>query len=51
MAGVNPTLGLQLLEHMRALRNEHGLTFLLIDHDLDVVMSVSDRVIVMNEGR
>jgi branched-chain amino acid transport system ATP-binding protein len=36
---------------MRALRDERGLTFLLIDHDLEAVMSVSDRVVVMNEGR
>jgi neutral amino acid transport system ATP-binding protein len=51
MAGVNPTLGLELLEHMRRLRNDLAVTFLLIEHDMEVVMSVSDRVIVMNEGR
>jgi branched-chain amino acid transport system ATP-binding protein len=36
---------------VRALREERGLTFLLIDHDLEAVMSVSDRVVVMSEGR
>jgi branched-chain amino acid transport system ATP-binding protein len=51
MAGVNPTLALQLLDHMRSLREQQGLTFLLIDHDLEAVMSVSDRVLVMSEGR
>jgi neutral amino acid transport system ATP-binding protein len=50
MAGVNPSLGLQLLDHMRAMQEERGLTFLLIEHDMEVVMSVSERVIVMNEG-
>jgi neutral amino acid transport system ATP-binding protein len=50
MAGVNPALGLDLLEHMRQLRDERRLTFLLIEHDMDVVMTVSERVIVMNEG-
>jgi neutral amino acid transport system ATP-binding protein len=50
MAGVNPVLGLQLLEHMQQLRDERRLTFLLIEHDMDVVMTVSERVIVMNEG-
>jgi neutral amino acid transport system ATP-binding protein len=50
MAGVNPALGRQLLEHMRELRDERRLTFLLIEHDMDVVMTVSERVIVMNEG-
>jgi neutral amino acid transport system ATP-binding protein len=51
MAGVSATLGLQLLDHMRQLRDGHGLTFLLIEHDMEVVMTVSERVIVMNEGR
>ena len=51
MAGVNPTLALQLLGHIRALRDDEGITFLLIDHDLDAVMSLSDRVIVMSNGR
>jgi branched-chain amino acid transport system ATP-binding protein len=51
MAGVNPSLGLELLDHMQTLRAERGLTFLLIEHDLEVVMSVCDPVHVMNEGR
>jgi branched-chain amino acid transport system ATP-binding protein len=51
MAGVNPSLGLQLLDHMQTLRQDLGMTFLLIEHDMEVVMTVSDRVIVMNEGK
>jgi len=51
MAGVNPTLGAQLLSRLEKWREEQGLTFLLIDHDLEAVMSISDRVIVMNDGR
>jgi branched-chain amino acid transport system ATP-binding protein len=51
MAGVNPTLGRQLLEHMLELRRERGITFLLIEHDLEVVMTTCERVVVMNEGR
>jgi branched-chain amino acid transport system ATP-binding protein len=51
MAGVNPALALQLLDHIRALREEQGMTFLMIDHDLEAVMSVSDRVVVMSAGR
>jgi neutral amino acid transport system ATP-binding protein len=51
MAGVNPTLGRQLVEHALRLRAELGMTFLFVEHDLDIVMEASDRVIVMNEGR
>jgi neutral amino acid transport system ATP-binding protein len=51
MAGVNPTLGRQLVEHVLRLRTEAGMTFLFVEHDLDIVMEASDRVIVMNEGR
>jgi neutral amino acid transport system ATP-binding protein len=51
MAGVNPSLGLELLSRMKALQEERGMTFLLIEHDMEVVMTVSERVIVMNEGR
>ena len=51
MAGINPTLGARLLEHMQRLRRERGVTFLFIEHDMDVVMNHSDRVIVIAEGR
>jgi neutral amino acid transport system ATP-binding protein len=51
MAGVNPTLGRQLVEHALRLRADLGMTFLFVEHDLDIVMEASDRVIVMNEGR
>jgi neutral amino acid transport system ATP-binding protein len=51
MAGVAPVLAEQLLEHIRQLRRERGVTILVIEHDMDMVMAVSDRVIVMDEGR
>jgi len=50
MAGVAPVLAEQLLEHIRELRERRGVTVLVIEHDMDVVMSISDRVIVMDEG-
>jgi len=50
MAGINPTLGRRLLDHMQRLRAEEGVTFLFIEHDMEVVMNHSDRVIVMAEG-
>jgi neutral amino acid transport system ATP-binding protein len=51
MAGINPTLGRRLLDHMQRLRGEEGMTFLFIEHDMEVVMGHSERVIVMAEGR
>jgi len=51
MAGVAPVLVQQLLDHIRLLREQHGITVCVIEHDMDVVMSISDRVIVMDEGR
>jgi branched-chain amino acid transport system ATP-binding protein len=50
MAGINPTLGRRLLRHMEELRAE-GVTFLFVEHDMDVVMNHSDEVIVMGQGR
>ena len=51
MAGVAPVLAEQLLDHIRKLRAERGVTMLVIEHDMDVVMTISDRIIVMDEGR
>ncbi|HVA30024.1 MAG TPA: ABC transporter ATP-binding protein [Gaiellaceae bacterium] len=51
MAGVSPTLRVELLEHILALRARDGITLLIVEHDLDFVMRASDRVVVMNDGR
>jgi ABC-type branched-subunit amino acid transport system ATPase component len=51
MAGVNPALGEQLLEHVVELRESRGIGFVFIEHDMDVVMSYAERVVVMDEGR
>jgi branched-chain amino acid transport system ATP-binding protein len=50
MAGVNPALTESLLGHVTALRDE-GRTILFVEHDMDVVMSISDRVVCMAQGR
>ena len=47
--GVNPTLGRRLLEHMERCATRTA-SFLFVEHDMEVVMSHSDRVIVMAEG-
>ncbi|MGI9016046.1 MAG: ABC transporter ATP-binding protein [Euzebya sp.] len=51
MAGVNPALVQSLLEHVKSLRDELGMTVVFVEHDMDVVMDISDWVIVMAEGR
>lgn len=51
MAGVAPVLRVELLEHILAVRRDRGITFLIVEHDLDFVMQAADRVVVMNEGR
>jgi branched-chain amino acid transport system ATP-binding protein len=51
MAGVNPAVREQLLGHILELRADTRVTFLLVEHDMDVVMRASDRVIVLASGR
>jgi ABC-type branched-subunit amino acid transport system ATPase component len=36
---------------MEDLRTRRGVTVLVIEHDMDVVMSISDKVVVMDDGR
>ena len=50
-AGVNPTLMKQLVENIRQSCYEKGLTFLLIEHDMDLVMNLCDPIIVMSTGK
>ena len=51
LAGVNPVLGQQILAHVHELRTEQGISFLFIEHDMEVVMNNADRVIVMAFGK
>jgi branched-chain amino acid transport system ATP-binding protein len=50
MAGVNRVLGRRLLDYVEELRRSAGMTFLFVEHDMDVVMSRADHVVVMAEG-
>jgi branched-chain amino acid transport system ATP-binding protein len=50
MAGVNPALTQSLLEHIKEMRAD-GVTVVFVEHDMDVVSSISDWVVVMAEGR
>jgi branched-chain amino acid transport system ATP-binding protein len=49
-AGMNPNETLDLTNFIQRLRRELGLTILLIEHHMRVVMSISDRVSVLDHG-
>jgi branched-chain amino acid transport system ATP-binding protein len=49
-AGMNPQESAQLTEFMQRLRDERELTILLIEHDMKVVMGVSERITVFDHG-
>ena len=49
-AGVNRTLFATLIDDIARLNREHGYTFCIIEHDMDVVARLCDPVIVMAEG-
>ena len=50
-AGVNPTLMKKLIANIETLCAEKGITFLLIEHDMDLVMNLCNPIIVMSEGK
>jgi ABC-type branched-subunit amino acid transport system ATPase component len=50
MAGINPALVEQIGGHIRRLNSE-GATVVMVEHNLNVVETICDRVIVMAEGR
>jgi len=49
-AGMNPQESAQLVDFMRQLRDERGITILLIEHDMQVVMNVSEQITVLDHG-
>jgi branched-chain amino acid transport system ATP-binding protein len=49
-AGMNPAETVQMMRLIGRLRSELGLTILLIEHDMRVVMGISDRITVLDHG-
>ena len=50
VAGVNPTLANKLSTFITDL-NDEGITFLIIEHDLEFLMEIADPIIVLDQGR
>jgi len=48
--GVNPTLMEEIVDRIRAL-NEMGLTVLIVEHNMDLIMRLSHKVVVMAQGK
>jgi branched-chain amino acid transport system ATP-binding protein len=50
-AGMNPVERVKALENIRRLSKEKQSTFVIIEHDMDIVFSLSDRIIVLHRGQ
>lgn len=51
VAGVNPAEGIGFASLIRRVRDERGITVIMIEHVMPAVMSLSDRVIVLEHGK
>ena len=49
-AGLNPRESAELNDLLRAIRDEQGISILLIEHDMSVVMEISDHIVVLDYG-
>ncbi len=50
-AGLNPTEINEQIEIVKKIRTEKGITILVIEHHMKVIMSISDRIVVLNYGQ
>ncbi|PSQ28818.1 ABC transporter ATP-binding protein, partial [Halobacteriales archaeon SW_10_68_16] len=50
VAGVNPALTESIMDTITAMRDE-GYGFIIVEHEMDVIMTLSDKVIAMAEGQ
>jgi branched-chain amino acid transport system ATP-binding protein len=49
-AGMNHDETMHMVQLVRKLREERGVTVLLVEHDMPAVMKISDRIVVLNFG-
>lgn len=50
-AGMNPVERVKILENIRRLSIEKQFTFVIVEHDMDIVFSLSDRIVVLHRGQ
>jgi len=50
-AGMSPEETSATVELIEQVKEELGLTFVLVEHDMEIVFSISDRIVVLNRGR
>ena len=50
-AGLNPSESAELGRYLHMIRQEHATSILLIEHDMTVVMGISDHIIVLDHGQ
>jgi branched-chain amino acid transport system ATP-binding protein len=50
LAGLNPSEIGHMVEIVKRIRTEHGITIIMIEHVMKAVMNVSDRIIVLDYG-
>ena len=50
-AGLNPRESVELNALLKSIRDEHDVSILLIEHDMGVVMEISDHVVVLDYGK
>lgn len=51
IAGINPVFAHEIFSHLEKIKKELGITFLIIEHRLDIALKYADYVYVMNEGK
>jgi len=49
-AGLNPREDMELCELLLSIKREHGIAILLIEHDMGIVMRISDHIVVLDHG-
>jgi branched-chain amino acid transport system ATP-binding protein len=49
-AGVNPTLMNNIVDRIKEISDQYKITFLIIEHNMEIIMNLCDPIIVMSYG-